>query len=276
MRREKNRMEVQRGNLIGESWTAGNGPPLQSLDPASGDAAFSCNAADGGEIKEAVASARAAAELWQDVPFDERVAILNHFAYALGRHREKLATVISRETGKPMWEALTEVDAMVNKVAISVEAWHERRRPSEREQGGAKAATGYKPIGVMAVFGPFNMPGHLPNGHIIPALLAGNTVVFKPSELTPGVGVRMVQILRAVGVPCGVVNVVQGGRDVGGALAGQPGIDGVLFTGSVAGGLAIRRALVDQPGKILALEMGGNNPLIVWDAKGLDAAAFLT
>ena len=175
-----------------------------------------------------------------------------------------------------MWEALTEVDAMVNKVAISVEAWHERRRPSEREQGGAKAATGYKPIGVMAVFGPFNMPGHLPNGHIIPALLAGNTVVFKPSELTPGVGVRMVEILRATGVPRGVVNVVQGGRDVGAMLAQNPHIDGVLFTGSVAGGLAINRAVADQPNKIAALEMGGNNPLVVWDPGNIDAAAYLT
>ena len=187
-----------------------------------------------------------------------------------------MAEAICLETGKPLWEALTEVDAMIAKVSISIEAFHDRRKPTERRQAGAIAATRYKPMGVMAVFGPFNMPGHLPNGHIVPALLAGNTVVFKPSELTPAVGEKLADFLHAAGIPSGVFNLVQGGRDVGALLARHPQVNGILFTGSVAGGLALNNALADHPRKILALEMGGNSPLIVWEAKDHEAAAYLT
>ncbi|HZL34074.1 MAG TPA: succinylglutamate-semialdehyde dehydrogenase [Tepidisphaeraceae bacterium] len=269
-------MSTARGNFIDGCWIRGAGPPLASTDPASGAINWQGGAASESQFELAVRAARSAFKDWSQMPLEERAALLVRYADRLRAGKEEVADAICRETGKPRWEALTEVEAMAGKIAISIEAQRERRSPIEREQAGALAATRYKPMGVLAVFGPFNMPGHLPNGHIVPALLAGNTVVFKPSELTPLVGQKMAEILEEAGAPAGVINVVQGGRDVGGALAGQPGIDGVLFTGSVAGGLAIRRALVDQPGKILALEMGGNNPLIVWDAKGLDAAAFLT
>ncbi|MDB5289123.1 MAG: succinylglutamate-semialdehyde dehydrogenase, partial [Phycisphaerales bacterium] len=249
---------------------------LESHDPGTGEVVFSGNCVDARDVSNAATLAHQALEDWEDTAVLERIAILNRYADALRAQRDEVALIISRETGKPLWESLTEVDAMVNKVGISVEAFHDRRRPTERQQAGAIAATRYKPMGVMGVFGPFNMPGHLPNGHIVPALLAGNTVVFKPSELTPGVAVKMVQLLQSAGVPGGVINLVQGGRDIGAALATDPQVDGILFTGSVAGGLAISRALVDQPNKIIALEMGGNNPLIVWEPADLDAAAYLT
>jgi succinylglutamic semialdehyde dehydrogenase len=125
---------------------------------------------------------------------------------------------------------------------------------------------------VLAVFGPYNLPGHLPNGHIVPALLAGNTVVFKPSDLTPAVGAALVELWERVGLPAGVLNLVQGAVPTGRALAGHPQIDGLLFTGSARTGQLLHRQFAGQTGKLLALELGGNNPLIVDRVAELDAA----
>ena len=122
------------------------------------------------------------------------------------------------------------------------------------------------------VFGPYNFPGHLPNGHIVPALIAGNTLVFKPSEYAPRTAVRTVQLWEQAGLPAGVLNLVNGGRDTGIALAPDPDIDGMLFTGSSQTGIALHKQFAGQPGKMLALEMGGNNPLVVWDVDDIDAA----
>jgi succinylglutamic semialdehyde dehydrogenase len=124
----------------------------------------------------------------------------------------------------------------------------------------------------MAVLGPFNFPGHLPNGHIVPALLAGDTVVFKPSEETPLAGELMVEAFEAAGLPSGVINLVQGARETGAALLEQE-IDGLLFTGSAQAGAVFRKKFADRPDVILALELGGNNPLVVWDVRDAEAAA---
>jgi succinylglutamic semialdehyde dehydrogenase len=124
----------------------------------------------------------------------------------------------------------------------------------------------------MAVFGPFNFPGHLPNGHIVPALLAGNTIVFKPSEHAPKVGALFAKLAEAAGLPKGVLNIVQGARDTGAALLDQD-INGVLFTGSANTGTYFHKLFAGRPNVILALEMGGNNPLILHDAQDVDAAA---
>jgi succinylglutamic semialdehyde dehydrogenase len=192
------------------------------------------------------------------------------------QRKADLAHAISLETGKPRWEALTEVDSMIAKVAISVEAHERRTSPTTAAPSpGVTAATRFKPQGVVAVFGPFNMPGHLPNGHLVPALLAGNTVVFKPSEQAPLVGQLMLEACEAAGFAPGVVNLVQGSASTGRALA-HPDLDGIFFTGSAPVGVALSRALADRPGTILALEMGGNNPLVVHDCADLDAAASLT
>jgi len=177
-----------------------------------------------------------AADSWAAVPLTQRIFFLERFAQQLKDNRARLAESISRETGKPTWEALSEVDSMINKVPVSIEAFNDRRRPIEHEAAGGLAATRFKPYGVVAVFGPFNFPGHLPNGHIVPALIAGNTVVFKPSELTPLVAQTTVELWEAAGLPIGVLNLVQGGRDTGAALAANKGIDGLFFTGSAAVG----------------------------------------
>ena len=143
-----------------------------------------------------------------------------------------------------------------------------------RRPGATRAVLRHKPHGVMAVLGPFNFPAHLPNGHIVPALIAGNTIVFKPSELAPGPGAFIVEAMAEAGVPDGVINLVQGGRETGEALSADERIDGLLFTGGVKTGQALHKLFAGRPDKILALELGGNNPLIWWDTDDIEAAAF--
>ena len=138
---------------------------------------------------------------------------------------------------------------------------------------GNRIAVRHKPHGVLAVLGPYNFPAHLPNGHIVPALIAGNAVVFKPSEKTPPSGVAG-QCFHEAGVPEGVIRLVSAARS-GPALAGESGIDGLLFTGSARAGMALHRQFAETPHKILALELGGNNPLVIWNAKDVEAAAMM-
>ena len=261
-------------HLTGTSWRTGEGPEFTSTDPATGEAVWAGRAATPREIDGAVTAARGALETWADRTPEDRAKLLEAYAEQLRANKAALAELISTETGKPLWEADEEVAAMAGKVALSIQAARERRAPSEFEMAGATAAVRYKPHGVVAVFGPFNFPGHLPNGHIVPALLAGNTVVFKPSEMTPAVAQRTVELWQEAGLPAGAINLVHGARETGAALASHPGIDGLFFTGSVAGGVSLHRAWADQPHKILALEMGGNNPLVVWGAGDEDATAY--
>lgn len=262
--------------FIDGCWIEGAGPSIVSRDPATEQPVWQGNAATAPQIDAAMASARNALERWAELTVENRIAFLLGFAEQLKNHRSELSEIISQEAGKPRWESLTEVDSMIGKVPVSIEAFSERRRPVERQMGGGIAATRFKPQGVVAVFGPFNFPGHLPNGHIVPALLAGNTVVFKPSELTPGVAQKTVELWQTADLPAGVLNLIQGGRETGATLAAHPGIDGLFFTGSASVGRALSRSLADHPDKMLALEMGGNNPLIVHEASDLDAAAYAT
>ncbi len=245
------------------------------MSETSSNSAASGNAI-GDAIDRAVRAARAACESWAGTSIDDRAACLTRFAEQLRRNRDDLRELICRETGKPRWESATEIDAMIGKIAISIEAHRTRREETITKVADAAGVTRYKPHGVVAVLGPFNFPGHLPNGHIAPALLAGNAVVFKPSELTPLTGAKAVELWHLAGVPAHVIQVIQGDKEAGEALINHANIDGVFFTGSFAAGRAINHALADQPGKIVALEMGGNNPLIVHEPNDLMAAAYLT
>jgi len=265
-----------RGHWIGGRWVVGEGPTFDSEDPATGRPCWNGRAASAEEVAAAAVAARKSCEEWHCRPFEDRARLLEAFAIALGARRRALAEVISVEVGKPLWESLSEVDAMVGKIPLTLRAWRERHSETAAASGRALTATRWRPLGVVAVYGPFNFPGHLPNGHIVPALLAGNTVVFKPSELAPLVAERTVEAWIDAGLPGGVLNLVQGGRDTGAALATHRGIDGVLFTGSFATGRALSQALSDRPQVLLALEMGGNNALVVHRTANFDAAASLT
>ncbi len=229
-----------------------------------------------GDVDAEVAAARGAWSEWAAQPFTYRAETMRRFANAVKADGDALADLIARETGKPLWEAQTEVTSTANKVDISIKA-HSERTGQRRGEGAMKTRTAvrHKPHGVLAVLGPYNFPAHLPNGHIVPALLAGNTVVFKPSEKTPAVAEKLVSLYHAAGVPEGAVRLMIGGPAEGKMLANHDGIDGLLFTGSARTGLILNRAFADKPGKILALEMGGNNPIVVWDTPDIATAAVL-
>jgi hypothetical protein len=192
---------------------------LTSADPATGKQIWSGTI---GDAAAEVTAARAAAPAWAAHSPAFRIEALRRFANAVREQEAKFAELISRETGKPYWEARTEVGAVVNKVEISIEAYAERS-PQRKLEGamGNKIAVRHKPHGVLAVLGPYNFPAHLPNGHIVPALIAGNAVVFKPSEKTPATGEFLVRCFHEAKVPEGVVRLLIGGPDQGKALAAE-------------------------------------------------------
>lgn len=260
--------------FIDGEWRDGRGAAIKSFDPSTGAEVFEAASATREEVSAAVSAARAAFPGWALTPLEKRIAILRRYKEIIERDADELARIISKETGKPYWETKTESAAVAGKVEISIKAYDERTGVKETASGATRGMLRHKPHGVMAVLGPFNFPAHLPNGHIVPALIAGNTVVFKPSELAPGPGGFIVQAMEEAGIPKGVVNLVHGARETGAAVLDVGGIDGVLFTGGYNTGLAIHRKFADRLDVILALELGGNNPLIWWDTDDIDAAAW--
>ncbi|WP_205902433.1 succinylglutamate-semialdehyde dehydrogenase [Pseudomonas viridiflava] len=259
---------------IAGAWQAGQGETITSLNPVTQQVLWSGQGATAGQVDLAVQAARQAFPGWARRSLQERIDVLEAFAARLKHHADDLARCIGEETGKPLWESATEVTTMVNKVAISVQSYRERTGEKSGPLGDATAVLRHKPHGVVAVFGPYNFPGHLPNGHIVPALLAGNTVLFKPSELTPKVAELTVKCWIEAGLPAGVLNLLQGDRETGIALAANLGIDGLFFTGSSRTGNALHQQFAGRPDKILALEMGGNNPLVVDEVQDVDAAVY--
>lgn len=246
---------------------------IVSTEPATGAVLWRGPVSD---VDTEVELARTAWAEWASRPLAIRVEAVRRFVNVVRGKNEEFADTIARETGKPLWEARTEVEAVINKVEISIDSYNERTAQRRLEGNmNSRQALRHKPHGVMAVLGPYNFPAHLPNGHIIPALIAGNAVVFKPSEKTPATGKMLVDCYHGAGIPTGVVRTVIGGPAEGKALVAHPDVDGVLFTGSAQTGIAINRQFADQPGKILALEMGGNNPIIVWDAPDVYSAAVI-
>ncbi len=248
-------------------------PELISYEPATGAELWR---GPTGDVEHEVAVARDAWPKWAATSVSERISRLRSFVSRVRGETDILADLISRETGKPLWEARNEVEAIINKVDYSVKAFTERT-PQRLIEGkpGTRNALRHKPHGVLAVIGPYSFPAQLPSAHIIPALIAGNAIIFKPSEKTPAIGQKLIELLHKAGVPDGIVRILQGGADIGKTLSVHPGIDGVLFTGSTATGVALNRQYAVRPEKILSLEMGGNNPIIVWDTADIYSAAVI-
>jgi succinylglutamic semialdehyde dehydrogenase len=262
------------GSIVQRNSAITNARRLRSTDPASGALVWAGECASSDAVAAAVGTARQAQPGWAAQSLDERIACVRAFRAEVAARGPALAEMIARETGKPRWEASAEVASMVAKVETSIAAQAERAGTRRSATAFGEAVLRHRPHGVMAVLGPYNFPAHLPNGHVVPALLAGNAVVFKPSELTPAVGEAMADCWNAAGLPQDVFTLVQGGRDTGAALVAQD-IDGLLFTGSAAAGAHFRRLFVDRPEVMLALELGGNNPLVVWDGDAAEAASLI-
>ncbi|MFN7097619.1 MAG: succinylglutamate-semialdehyde dehydrogenase, partial [Gammaproteobacteria bacterium] len=256
-------------------WRPGQGVMMSTRNPATGLTNWEGNTASSNDVEQAISAARNAFPSWSQTTLQNRTQILQAYATLLQDEQAKIAESIAEETGKPLWDSKTEVTAMINKIAISVEAYQQRTGQVEKPLAGGMSVTKHKPLGVMAVLGPYNFPGHLPNGHLVPALLAGNTVVFKPSEYTPKTAILLVGLLQAAGIPAGVLNMVLGGADIGQTLTASGDVNGILFTGSYATGKKLHQQCAGHPEKLLALEMGGNNPLIAWQISDYEAAAYL-
>lgn len=264
-----------RGNYIGGRFTRpAHSIELISEDPGDllepiGKLTISSDA-----VEAAVEQAREAFPAWRDLSLKGRIAKLRALKRALHKRESELSRLVAREVGKPLIEAQREVERFVAKVDDMVTSGLKLIQPfdvkvAKRIQGQCR----YRPLGVLAVIGPFNFPAHTPGSHMIPALLTGNTVVFKPSELTPFVGQEIAESFHEAGFPPGVFNLVQGGTPVGVKLVGHSSISGILFTGSTAAGAAIKAATLKEPWKNLALEMGGKNAALVLRDADLELAA---
>lgn len=261
--------------FIDGRWRAGRGQLFTSTDPATNETVWSGAGASPEDVIDAFSAARRAFPAWARRPLEDRITIVRAYAKAVEARAGALAEIIARETGKVLWDCKGEAASVIGKIELSIKAQAERAGHRDDATAFGAATLDHRPHGVMAVFGPFNFPAHLPNGHIVPALLAGDTVVFKPSELTPGVASVMLECWEEAGLPAGVLTMVQGGRDVGGALLANPEVNGVLFTGSAHAGQHIHRQFAGRPDIVLALELGGNNPLIAWPPADVGAAANL-
>lgn len=243
---------------------------LRSLSPSDpSDELGRFPMADGAAVDAAVGRAREAFPGWRGVGLETRAEVARRFARIADERREEMARLIAREVGKALWDARAEARLLAAKVEATLA---EGLAPVREMRAGTAARASFHPRGVLAVLGPFNFPAHLPNGHVVPALVTGNTAVLKPSELAPAVGELYARWWRDAGLPEGALEVVQGGADTGRLLAAHPACDGVLFTGSWAAGRAIQEASLDQPWKVLALEMGGKNAVVVLEDADLDTA----
>jgi len=247
---------------------------IAALDPGDtraplGEFPFAVSSVD-----HAIDTARRAWPAWRDADPGARAAALQRFRAALQAEQERLAAVIAREVGKPVWEARTEVAAMLGKIEITLAEGLALVADRAFELGAGQVGRWRAAArGVFGVLGPFNFPGHLMHGHIVPALATGNCVVVKPSERTPATGQLYAELVQRAAFPAGVANVLQGDATVGARLASHPALDGVLFTGSYSVGRRILEATLDQPWKLVALEMGGKNGALVCADADLDAAA---
>jgi succinylglutamic semialdehyde dehydrogenase len=243
---------------------------LRSVSPADPqDEVGRFAIADAPAVDAAVSRARSAFPAWRDAGLEARAAVLQRFAALVKARHEELARLITREVGKALWEARREASLVSTKVGVTLD---EGLRLVDPIEAGPGVRGTHHARGVLVVLGPFNFPAHLPNGHIVPALATGNTVVWKPSELAPAVGAWLAEAWKVAGLPPGVLELVQGGPETGRTLALHPDVDGILFTGSWAVGRALAEATLDQPGKTLALELGGKNAMIVLEDADLELA----
>ena len=262
--------------FIDGDWIEGQGERLVSISPIDGQSVWEGNEASAEQVDHAFAAASKALDRWAGLALDERVKIFETFAELVREEKDVLGDAICREVGKPLKESIGEAGAVASKLDLTLQALQSRRGEETHKLGPRIGRIDYRPLGVVSVFGPFNFPMHIANGQILPALLCGNTVVFKPSELTPWCAEKMVQLWERAGLPPGVLNLVQGGIGPGQSILHQEELRGLFFTGSRNTGVKLRETLAPRLDVLLALELGGNNPLVIHEPESIEQAVETT
>lgn len=264
-------MMKSKGNFINGIWMKASGTTFNSYSPVDNELLWEGNEAALEDVEYAVKCAKEALDTWPLLELEERIKYLARFKEIVEENKEELAECISCEVGKPYWEALIEVGGVIGKLDPCIEAYNLRNKATSRVQSdGSKCVTKFRPHGVVGVIGPYNLPAHMPNIHVMAALLAGNTVVLKPSEKTPLVSEKVMEFWEKANLPKGVINLVQGDKIVCEELCKNKNVRGIFFTGSKIAGENIEKLCMHK--KMCVLEMGGNSPYIVWDAKNIDSA----
>ncbi|MDR5683269.1 MAG: aldehyde dehydrogenase family protein [Armatimonadota bacterium] len=261
-------------NYIGGKWVPSrSGATFESLDPATGEVLGACARSGPEDVSDAVAAAREAYPKWRKVPAPRRAEILYRAAEMLVRRKEEYARLMTREMGKILTETRGDVQEAIDMtyfIAGEGRRLHGYTTPSEMPSKAAYCVR--QPMGVVGVITPWNFPMAIPSWKIVPALVCGNTVVFKPAPETPIMGAAFVQLLEEAGLPPGVLNLTLGGDEVGAALVDHPDVALISFTGSTEVGLKVAARCAEQ-GKRVSLEMGGKNAAIVMDDADLELAA---
>lgn len=261
-------------NYIGGTWETPEQPArFESHNPADTTDCLGRFVESGpAEIERAAKAAATVAQGWGDTPAPQRAALLQHAVAAIEARKDELARMMTREQGKPLAEAMGEMKRAIDESMFMVGEGYRLYGdtvPSHRPNVWAQTAR--VPVGPVAAITPWNFPVITPLRKIMPALIAGNPVVFKPSEVTPAIAVRLVDIMSEAGLPAGVLNLVTGGREAGSALVQRPEIRAVTFTGSTAAGRAIYVAAAERLVRVQA-EMGGKNPVVIWEPTSLAEA----
>lgn len=225
-------------------------------------------------IDRVVESAQKGFETWRKLSFEDRIIYLKKYQEAVRLRKDEIATALALEVGKPLWEAKTEAAALDSKVTVTITDSYERIK-QETIKGVMPNIDGhviYRPLGPSLVIGPFNFPCHLANGQILAALLAGNSVIFKPSEKTIYSAQLMIECFHQAGFPEGVVNMINGTGHTSGKLTSDKRIRGIFFTGSRGVGLKILENTHKDLNKLVALELGGKNSTIIHHDTNIDHA----
>lgn len=226
-------------------------------------------------VDDAIEAATAGGVKWRRLSVEDRASVVKRLREMIGRSSATFATLITRETGKPLWEARQEVVASLRAIDLLIDEGLPLLEPRILDE--YQARSDFRPRGVVGVLAPYNLPLLVPITQIAAALLAGNTVVFKPSKFAPGVGQHIAEAVDRCRMPRGTFCLVQGsGSGVGARLASSPGLDALLLSGSYQTGLAVKRATADRPELLLGLQCGGKGCGIVLDGCDMNRAVYET
>ncbi len=266
------------GDFLGGRWTRPRGAAQKIVSRDPGDQGYRIGAFPvfPEHVEVAVSAAVDAARAWHRLGPGPRVDYLRKFAAELINRRGDLARLVAAETGKPLWEAELEVAEAAGRVEMEVREGHGHVQPIRIQEvrWGVSGEGRYRPLGAALVLGSAAAPLEQPLGWILPALLAGNTVVFKPSKLVPAVGQAVAEIAEHIELPAGVFNLIQGGADVGLSLVADTRLAAVLFCGSHLSGARVVQEAGGRLHRMVALAVGGVNTAVVLGDADLGRAVY--